>query len=79
MRAEDFLKQALTPDAHQRRGQKLMNELYQIKPDLYHALHADDADPYFDDRRLWAAVQFVRDNWDRVFLDPDQLCKSDDS
>jgi hypothetical protein len=63
---QEFLKRALEPDPHQRRGQKFINLLYSTNPVVYEAMTQNaELDPYYDDRRLWAAVEFARENWNR--------------
>ena len=40
------------PDLDQRRGQALMNALFDVRPDLYDALHGTDADCFYSDKRI---------------------------
>jgi len=63
MKLDDFLIIALEPKRGLRRGQAFMNELYKESPILYDAIGGTPCDPYYDDSKLWAAVQWVRDSW----------------
>lgn len=62
---ESFLKEALEPTKHMRRGQRFMNVLSVHRPHLeHHFLGSQSAiDPYYRDELLWAAVEYVRRNW----------------
>jgi len=59
----NFLSAALEPAREQRRGQWFVNALHIINPNLVNSLIAADVDPFYDDAKLWAAVQFVVENW----------------
>lgn len=59
-----FLRSALRPEQHMRPGQKFINELYNVRPDLCQRLtEADGLDPYYRDELLWAAVEWTQNNW----------------
>lgn len=60
-----FLRKALEPARGQRRGQWFVNALHIINPNLVNSLIAADVDPFYDDAKLWAAVQFVKENWQK--------------
>ena len=64
MTLEEFLKEALAPDAYQRKGQLFANRLQVCRPALSTHLFDMRLDPFHDDGKLWAAVKFVVDNWD---------------
>ena len=63
MEFQDFLRGALTPSATERRGQALMNALAAIRPGLASQLIHKDLDPFYNDAKLWAAVEFIQENW----------------
>ena len=64
MKLYDFLNKALTPVSDQRRGQRFANLLHAIDPALANRLIAVDVDPFYDDSKLWSAVEFVKANWE---------------
>ena len=60
----EFLVEALAPNPHgQRRGQWFANCLITWRIDLSNNI-PKDVDPFYEDEKLWAAVAWVRDNWD---------------
>jgi hypothetical protein len=63
MKLRDFLNAALEPTRGQRRGQWFANLLHTVDPALANRLIAVDVDPFYDDGKLWAAVQFVTEHW----------------
>lgn len=65
MKLYDFLNMALEPAPSQRRGQWFANLLHTINPLLANRLIQEDVDPFYDDSKLWAAVEFVKENWDQ--------------
>lgn len=60
----DFLNKALEPAPGQRCGQWFANLLHSVNPILTNRLIQADVDPYYNDAKLWAAVEFVKENWD---------------
>jgi hypothetical protein len=64
MDAAQFLAEALTPVAHLRRGQALINALRATRPELAHGLLVADLDPYYNDAKLWPAVAWITAHWD---------------
>ena len=64
MTLEEFLKEALRPNAYQRKGQQFANTLQGCRPRLMSYLIDEKLDPFHDDGKLWAAVGCVIDNWD---------------
>jgi hypothetical protein len=58
-----FLNKALEPRPGQRRGQWFANLLHTINPNLLNRLIKEDVDPFYDDAKLWAAVEYVKKNW----------------
>jgi len=64
---ESFLKEALEPTKHMRRGQRFMNVLSVHRPDLEHHFLGSGSqsaiDPFYCDELLWATVEYVRRNW----------------
>jgi len=58
----DFLVNALEPESHLRKGQHLMNELHRVRVDMYINV-PPDPDAFYDDSRLWAAVEWIKANW----------------
>lgn len=63
MTLQEFLTAALAPDPYQRRGQRFANHLVIRRMDLANDI-PKDIDPFYKDENLWAAVAWVRDNWD---------------
>jgi hypothetical protein len=63
MNLQEFLAHALKPEIYQRKGQRFMNMLSTHRPDLEERLAGEVLDPFYDDRRLHAAIQWVKDNW----------------
>lgn len=59
----DFLTKALEPAAGQRRGQWFANLTHTLKPALLNRMIHLDVDPFYDDAKLWAAVEFVKEHW----------------
>ena len=64
MNLEEFLKEALRPNSHQRKGQLFANTLQGCRPKLMSYLIDEKLDPFYDDSKLWAAVGYVVKNWD---------------
>lgn len=58
-----FLNKALEPRPGQRRGQWFTNLLHTINPNLSNRLNQEGMDPFYDDAKLWAAVEYVKKNW----------------
>ena len=65
MKLYDFLNEALAPAPGQRRGQWFANLLHSVNPTLANRLIQEDVDPYYNDAKLWVAVEFVKENWDQ--------------
>lgn len=63
MNIEEKLKHALAPMAGQRAGQSFMNNLYLLEPRAYEMLLNTPLDPFYEDGKLWAAVQHIKDNF----------------
>jgi len=64
MKLHEFLNHALKPEIYQRKGQRFMNVLQIHRPDLSARLTGEPLDPFYDDRKLFAAIQWVKENWD---------------
>ena len=62
---ESFLKEALEPEKHIRKGQRFMNVLMVHRPELERYFHGSqfEINPFYRDENLWAAVEYVRKNW----------------
>lgn len=65
MTLREFLTVALRPEIYQRKGQRFANHLSLVRPSLLEGLKQRNIDPFYDDTKLWAAVAYVRDAWDR--------------
>ena len=63
MNIDEKLKHALAPMAGQRAGQSFMNNLYLLEPKAYDMLLNTPLDPFYEDGKLWAAVQHIKDNF----------------
>ena len=71
MTLAEFLVSALELDPPYRRGQSLMNKLYSVRPDLYASLKDDlNINAFYDDSDFWAALSYIRDNWDAAVQSP---------
>lgn len=64
MNVSDFLIKALEPVAGQRRGQWFANLTHTLKPALLTRMINLDVDPFYDDSKLWVAIEFVKEHWD---------------
>ena len=66
MQLHEFLAHALKPEIYQRKGQRFMNMLSTHRPDLDELLRSTDVtlNVFYDDTKLWRAVEWVKDNWD---------------
>lgn len=64
MTIDDFLRKALEPQRATRPGQRFINLLYEVKPDLAYELKTLGLDPYYVEQLLPAAIQHTVDNWD---------------
>lgn len=65
MKLHEFLNTALKPEIYQRKGQRFMNTLRVHRPELEQRLTGEPLDPFYDDRRLHAAIQWVKENWEK--------------
>ena len=64
MELQEFLSQALEPDPHLRKGQKLIASLGITRPDLYDRMNERDAaDCYYEDDKIWSTLEWLRKNW----------------
>ena len=64
MDVNTFLAEALEPTGFpRRRGQTLINALGHVAPDLVTELIRADLDPYYNDDKLWAAVDYIVAHW----------------
>ena len=65
MKLHEFLAHALKPEIYQRKGQRFMNMLRIHRPDLEERLISTNMtlDVFYDDSKLWTAVEWVRNNW----------------
>lgn len=64
MDVNTFLTEALAPTRHHgRRGQILMYALTPVAPDLTAELIRLDLDPYYNDDKLWGAVDYIIAHW----------------
>lgn len=58
-----FLAAALKPELYQRKGQRFANHLTIYRPELLEELKLRGLDPFYDDSKLWKAVDFIRQHW----------------
>lgn len=58
-----FLELSLRPGPHQRRGQRLINNLELIRPDISKKISNTERDPFYNDHLLWSAIKFIVENW----------------
>jgi hypothetical protein len=65
MQLQEFLARALQPEIYQRKGQRFMNMLRVHRPDIEQRLYLEEINPFYDDSKLYAAIQWVKDNWDK--------------
>lgn len=63
MELNELLRTALTPLEGQRPGQAFMNSIFSLQRDLYYALLDAGLDAFYDDSKLWAAVEWITNNW----------------
>lgn len=63
MQLQEFLARALQPEIYQRKGQRFMNMLRVHRPDIEQRLYLEEINPFYDDSKLYAAIQWVKDNW----------------
>jgi hypothetical protein len=63
MNLNDFLRAALAPVPDQRPGQWFANFTHNHRPALATAMIRHDVDPFYDDAKIWAAIQFVKEHW----------------
>jgi hypothetical protein len=63
MERNELLRKALTPIKGQRPGQAFMNSIFVHQRDLYYALHDVGLDAFYDDTKVWAAVEWITNNW----------------
>ena len=65
---ESFLKEALAPVSGQRKGQAFMNRLAVEAPELHEGIvgSRERIDPFYDDGKLWGALEFVKEHWDAL-------------
>jgi len=40
-----------------------MNSIFVHQRDLYYALHDAGIDAFYDDTKVWAAVEWITNNW----------------
>jgi hypothetical protein len=59
----EFIQLATRSVAHQRQGQVFMNTLGRFRPDIYGSLSGTAWDPFYDDRALEAAMNYVAQKW----------------
>lgn len=67
-----FLSDALTPIQGQRAGQAFMNSVSAIHPHLYRDLLSMQLDAFYDDGKLWSAVEWITRNSHNYFAVQDQ-------
>ena len=63
MKIEQFLRIALAPAARKRPGQHFSNQLSMHRYDLFQGLQAAGLDPYYKNDLVWAAIEWLRQNW----------------
>lgn len=63
MTFEDFTVIIAVPAKYQRRGQRLMNELFKVRQDLYEFIAGTDYDCFYDDSRTDDTLVFLSENW----------------
>lgn len=63
MTLAEFLRLALEPVEGERKGQHFANTLARHRYNLFEEMQAEGLDPYYTDERLWAAIEFVKNNW----------------
>lgn len=63
MTLEEFLKLALEPcGGRQRPGQAFMNVVFSLNQHLYRDLLSLGFDAFYDDSKMWAAVEWITRN-----------------
>lgn len=68
MDLEEFLQLALEPQGQgQRRGQAFMNVVSTLHPHLYRDLLAVQLDAFYDDSKMWQAVEWITRNAHNYF------------
>jgi len=65
----DFLVEALSPQPGQRRGQAFINAVFCHRRDLVHKI-PEKIDPFYDDEKLWSAIEWIKENWHLNKEDP---------
>ena len=63
MSLDEFLDQAKCVPTQFRKGQYFYNLLAKVRPELAHMLMEVGVDPFYDDKRIPAAIQFLQANW----------------
>jgi len=66
MSLEQFLRLALEPQRGVRKGQHFANTLTRHRYALFEKLQAEGLDPYYVDDVPWAAIEFVKNNWEEA-------------
>ena len=68
MTLEEFLKLALEPSPGcQRPGQAFMNAVFSLNQHLYRDLLSLGHDAFYDDSKMWAAVEWITRNAESYF------------
>ena len=68
MSVEEFLKLALEPCGRsQRPGQAFMNVVFSLNQHLYRDLLSLGFDAFYDDAKVWAAVEWITRNAESYF------------
>lgn len=50
-------------DAELRQGQHMINELSRVRPDLYKTVSGASLDPYYDNKKIDAFINWLGQNW----------------
>jgi hypothetical protein len=68
MNLEEFLRLALEPCGRsQRPGQAFMNSVFSLNQHLYRDLLSLGLDAFYDDSKMWAAVEWITRNAESYF------------
>jgi hypothetical protein len=64
MTFDEFVAQISVPAKHQRYGQHLMNNLFNVRRDLYDLIDGTDYDCFYYNNRVNDTLAFLSENWD---------------
>ncbi len=75
MNLDDYLNAVLKHFmcGNQRRGQALMNALFDVRPDLYRDIVGTDADPFYTSDYKYFTSATIKKFFERLPLTPEQI------